>query len=321
MGQTVTREDFEWTTTDEPHASRRKIILAKCPQIKQLYGHDPIFKYVCTALVLTQFVMLFVMKGQSWPITILVAYCFGGVLNHSLLLALHEIAHNQAFGHVRPLHNRLFGLFCNLPVGIPASISFKIYHLEHHRYQGIDGVDVDIPSQLEVKLFRNTFGKFCWVCLQPFFYALRPIFVNPKPMTRLQLINIVIQMTFNAAVVHFFGWRVLWYLILSSLLSTGLHPLAGHFISEHYLFAKGFETYSYYGPLNLLTFNVGYHNEHHDFPAVAGRRLPEVKRIAAEFYDNLPQHTSWCRVIYDFIMDPAIGPYARCKRKQKGLQS
>lgn len=64
-----------------------------------------------------------------------------------------------------------------------------------------------------------------------------------------------------------------------------------------------------------------YHNEHHDFPAVPGSRLPEVKRIASEFYDNMPQHTSWCRVIYDFIMDPAVGPYARIKRKQKGLKS
>ena len=73
MGQKVSRTDFEWVYTEEPHASRRKIILEKYPQIKKLFGYDPNFKYVASAMVFTQFAMLFVMKGQSWPITLLVA--------------------------------------------------------------------------------------------------------------------------------------------------------------------------------------------------------------------------------------------------------
>jgi sphingolipid delta-4 desaturase len=126
-------------------------------------------------------------------------------------------------------------------------------------------------------------------------------------------------MSFNALVWYLFGGRVVAYMFIGSLLAMGLHPVAGHFISEHYMFKKGYETYSYYGPLNWITFNVGYHNEHHDFPNVPGSRLPMVKQIAPEYYVDLPQHDSWIKVLYDFVTDPEIGPYARIKRRSKGF--
>uniref|UniRef100_D3TPD7 sphingolipid 4-desaturase n=2 Tax=Glossina TaxID=44049 RepID=D3TPD7_GLOMM len=321
MGQKVSRNDFEWVGTEEPHASRRKIILEKYPQIKKLFGYDPKFKWIAGSMVLTQILALFVVKDFSWQMLIVAAYCFGGILNHSLMLAVHEISHNLAFGHSRPMLNRILGFICNLPIGLPMSISFRKYHLEHHRYQGDEVVDTDIPTLLEAKLFNSTFGKFVWVILQPIFYIFRPLIINPKPPTRLEIINVIIQLIFNILIVSFIGWKAMVYLVLGSILAMGLHPVAGHFISEHYMFAKGFETYSYYGPLNWITFNVGYHNEHHDFPAIPGSRLPEVKKIAPEFYESMPQHSSWTRVLYDFIMDPAVGPYARIKRHQKGLET
>ena len=41
----------------------------------------------------------------------------------------------------------------------------------------------------------------------------------------------------------------------------------------------------------------------------------EVRKIAPEYYENLPYHTSWTKVNYDFVTDPDIGPYARIKRQ------
>lgn len=80
------------------------------------------------------------------------------------------------------------------------------------------------------------------------------------------------------------------------------------------MFTQGQETYSYYGPLNLLTFNVGYHNEHHDFPFVAWSNLPALRALAPEFYEPLATHRSWSRVIWDFIMRDDVSTWSRTKR-------
>ena len=292
----------------------------KYPQIKELFGVDPYFKYKVIALTLINLSMLFVIPHTPFWLTLILSYCFGGVINHALMLGIHEIAHSAGFGVNRPHANRALGIFANLPIGIPFSVAFKSYHLEHHKFQGHDVIDTDIPSALEAKLFCTTFGKLIWVFLQPFFYTLRPLFTNPKVPIKLEYVNTAIQLSFNYFVYQYFGGQALFYMLGGSLLAMGFHPVAGHFISEHYMFNEGFETYSYYGPLNLVTFNVGYHNEHHDFPYIPGSRLPLVRKIAPEFYDNLPSHNSWSKVIYDFITDPAIGPYNRVKRNESLLK-
>ena len=42
-----------------------------------------------------------------------------------------------------------------------------------------------------------------------------------------------------------------------------------------------------------------------------------MKKIAPEYYDNLPCHHSWIKVLYDFIASKEMGPYSRIKRKTK----
>lgn len=48
-----------------------------------------------------------------------------------------------------------------------------------------------------------------------------------------------------------------------------------------------------------------------------GSRLPRLREIAPEYYCNLAHHTSWSKVIYQYIVDPTVGPYARVKRQTR----
>lgn len=239
-------------------------------------GNDWRIAIQLVLMVFIQLFMVYMVKDMSWKELIVIAYVVGGTLNHSLSLGLHECAHNLVFGHSRPLANRLIGFFANLPLGLPASVTFKKYHLDHHKYQGDEQMDTDLPTKIEGILFSSPIGKLFFVVMQPLFYTLRPVLVLPKTVTFLEVVNWAIQIAFDVLIYYVFGLKAISYLWLGTLLGLGLHPIAGHFIAEHYVFIKGYETYSYYGPLNLITFNVGYHNEHHDFPNVPGYRLPEV---------------------------------------------
>lgn len=205
------------------------------------------------------------------------------------------------------------------------------YHLTHHKSLGVDGLDTDLPTALEAFFLDSLLGKAFFCTFQILFYAIRPMMVYQLPLTRIHLLNIITQVTFDLILVRYAGARSLAYLIMSSFLAGSLHPCAGHFIAEHYVFEKPSkivkdplnsvpvpETFSYYGPLNLLTYNVGLHNEHHDFPAIPWTRLPVLHETAREFYAELPHHKSWTWVIWQFIWDREVGMWCRVKRKEGG---
>lgn len=147
--------------------------------------------------------------------------------------------------------------------------------------------------------------------------------------------NIATQLSFDALIVYLstilsssastslssgtHNYKPLIYFIMSSFFAGSLHPCAGHFIAEHYLFDQwDQETWSYYGILNTVTYNVGYHNEHHDFPSIPWTRLPKLHELANEFYKDLPRHTSWCKVTFDFIFRTDVGLFSRVKRLPPG---
>merc|ERR1719383_620774 len=164
-------------------------------------------------MVIVQIIAAYAVSSLSWPLVILAAYVFGGTINHSMALAIHEISHNLAFGHSRPMANRFLGIFGNVIIGLPTSITFKRYHLEHHKYQGVDGVDMDIPSAMEGVLFRNTFTKIIWVLLQPFFLRFSSFVPSTQACDWLGDCQLDCSGSFNGAILYFFGVKSLVYLI------------------------------------------------------------------------------------------------------------
>lgn len=326
-------DEFYWTKETEAHVARRKAIIAKYPEVRKLTGHEPRTKWIVMAVVALQFAVAFLLRNThpvSWRF-VASAYAIGATANQALFLAIHELLHNLLFK--KPLHNKLFAIFANLPIGIPYSASFQPYHQLHHKFLGDEYLDTDLPTRFEGVFLLNVLGKVFFATFQILFYALRPMFITQVRFTYVHLVNIAAQVAADWMMVRCWGAYALWYFIMSSFLAGSLHPCAGHFIAEHYVLSDNnvpreshdrtgnvpaalvpAETYSYYGLLNKLTWNVGYHNEHHDFPYIAWTRLPELRRIALEFYEPLPQIDSWCGVLWHFCFDDVNMLWCRVKR-------
>ena len=118
----------------------------------------------------------------------------------------------------------------------------------------------------------------------------------------------------DAIIYKYWGGGALLYLLLGAYLSIGPHPASMHVIAEHYEFAKGQETYDYFGFWNFFNLNLGYHIEHHDFPTCPWYNLKKIRAAAPEFYEKLPYHTSYAKVAFKFLFDNNFNLFNRTIR-------
>ena len=311
-------KEFLVSPEAEPHIGRTREIIQKYPHIKKLMGRNPMTFVFIVAIVTLQLVLAWFSASLAWYWILLLAYAVGAFANHALFTLIHECAHNMVFQS--RIANLWAGILCDLPNAFPSSVQFRKYHLKHHAFQGNYEIDADIPSVWEAKLIGNSFiGKSIWLLFFPLFQLTRPPRLKEVEFNSLWMwIDLVVVLAVDALLFYFFGYKALLYLVASFFFSVGLHPLGGRWIQEHYLVAAPQETYSYYGPLNKLAFNVGYHNEHHDFAYVPWNKLPEIKAIAPEYYDNLVYHTSWSKLVWKFLTDPQMSLFSRTIRDNKG---
>ncbi|QQL49767.1 fatty acid desaturase [Mucilaginibacter ginkgonis] len=313
------KTDFIYSAESEPHRIRTKKMLKEYPHIRELIGKNPYTILPIIGIVAGMILLAWVLRDQSWWWVFGAAYFIGAFADHALFVLIHECAHHLIFKSRSA--NRWAGMLANIPQIFPSSISFEYYHIKHHSFQGVHELDADLPNAWEAKLINNSFvGKALWLLFFPVFQATRLSRLKEiKAFDKWTLANYIVQAVFVTAIAYFMGWHSIAFLLLSFSFSVGLHPLGARWIQEHYLtHTEEQETYSYYGGLNKVAFNVGFHNEHHDFPSIPWNKLPQIKKAAPVYYDTLHYHKSWTMLFLRFLFDREISLFNRILRKERG---
>ena len=310
---------FVFSSLREPHAARTREILRTHAELRALGGHNPWSALLIAGLVSFQVALAWLLSGRPVWLILLAAWAVGAFVSHALWVLIHECAHNLV---VRSgTWNRVFAIVANLPHLVPSAVSFQKYHLKHHAFQGVYALDADIPSEWEARLVGTSPpAKALWLLLFPLFQLTRP--PRLKEITLFDgwvFVNIAAQVAFDAAVLILLGPKAFLFLGAAFFFSVGLHPLGARWIQEHYLVhGTDQETSSYYGVLNVPALNVGYHNEHHDFPWVPWHRLRAVRRAVPEVYGALASHRSWTRLLFRFLFDRNLSLWSRVVRTERG---
>ena len=305
--------DFYRSHCDQPHHDRASSILKRHPKVRALIGPEPMSALVIALAVPLQLGLAYLMRRAPLYVTIFIAYTLGALLSKGLWVMIHECAHNLVFRS--RLANEIAGAFANLPHVLPMSALFRQVHLRHHAHIGEYALDGDLPSRWEAALTSAGFGgKALWLLFFPLCSGTR-IFRVGVLVDAVAVATVVGQTLFDVAVVSVAGWGALLYLTLSFFFSVGLHPLGARWVQEHHIVQEAQETYSYYGVLNRLCFNIGYHTEHHDIASIPWNRLPRLRAMAADFYDHRAAHSSWLRILLRFLFDRNDCLYRRMIRE------
>jgi hypothetical protein len=97
---------------------------------EQLCFLETLILHQVLAVVVSQFIMAFLVRDWAWWKVWVAAYVVSGTLNQNLFCAQHEISHFLAFR--KPAYNKLLALFGNLPLVVPVAVKFREYHHDHH---------------------------------------------------------------------------------------------------------------------------------------------------------------------------------------------
>jgi len=317
------KDEYIRVDSVQQHWIRRKLISEKYPEVLNFPATYLPSAFYVLGLVSSLVLTAKLLENSSVWLILVVAYIFGATASHALWVLIHELTHDLVFEG--SFMNSVFLLIADLPHIVPAGVSFRHFHRLHHSFLNETYTDPDVPVPFENQFFGHTVvGKAIWFCFYSVVIALRSVFYplkNQSPFSMWLVANYIANITFTYTVYQFVGNYGMLFLVLSSLMSVGflLHPLGARWIAEHFAVTQSEqETYSTYGIINTLGFNIGYHNEHHDFVRVPYVYLPKITNIASEYYTKgLKYHTSYWRVLYEFLNQDGFTFNSRVVRDPK----
>jgi len=302
---------------NQPHWKRKSLLLKVHPEISKLQGYDIMSAVYIVGIVLAQTILAYLLRDHKFWVVFIVAYIFGATMDHAMWVLIHDCTHNTVLPGKKA--NKFLHWVANIPLIIPCTISFRYFHLMHHAYLNETYNDPDVPALWEDKIFgHSALGKTLFLFFFPISQAIRVTCrfeSSAQPKLDIWLIgNFVVQILYSAFILYYFGYMAFIYLFISNYFAVGLHPMGARWIAEHYAVEPNQETYSYYGVLNKVSFNIGYHNEHHDVPSVPWSKLPLLTKHAPEFYKPLVNHNSYLGVLRQFIFNPKFTLQTRVTR-------
>lgn len=255
--------------------------------------------------------------GGGLALAFMAAFFVGQVLLHAAGALLHETAHRLVFRAAGP--KRLFDLGLELMLAsFGRQLTYQHEHVtSHHRHMGDYERDYEHEDVCAL-LARNTwqarspggqravtiatvllhllpFGFLIGERLLPWFYgrvtgrrardAARRIPAT-QPTAGERRLFIAVSLLANVGLwltLGFWAWLYHNWALSIFLGKAGVTNL-GQSLAEHPGDDAQQPTRSYYGWMNRILFNTGYHNEHHTLPSVPWTRLPALRRMAPELF-------------------------------------
>lgn len=142
------RTTFYFDQNPADHGQRYKAILKQHPEIKKLFGINRWSFVILAGLVCLQNAIGYFLNSQPIWVAVITSYLFGSVIALAIMALVHDASHNlitkSKFGNNAAL------FVANMGILWPASLAYRRYHLNHHRYFGQS--DGDLICQLTKKL-------------------------------------------------------------------------------------------------------------------------------------------------------------------------